>query len=348
MQALSEAQYRAATTGGVPAPELVDARPDGTALWSVAVPMPDSLLAYTLSAILVAPDGAVTVVDPGWETPEAHAHLRAAFALIGCEPGDIAHIVVTHAHPDHLGAADALRRLSGAKLLMHEREQLAVDRVGAARGGSAVGRAAEVVAGWGAPDEVSERLAAQLARTQSNLTLSAPADALLRDGDRLPIAGADWRVLHTPGHTDGHICLVDDERRILMTGDHVLPTLFPGVGLGIDRRLGGAEGDDPVADYLDALARLEPYDDFDVLPGHGYRFIGLAARRLETAAHLLKRAREVGAALAADPAASIWQVAQRLSWSAGWEKLSAGPMLASALLQTGLHARFVRGSRARQ
>ncbi|MFC7766629.1 hypothetical protein [Leucobacter soli] len=59
----------------MPAPELVDRRADGTELWSVAVPMPDSLLAYTLTAVLVAGAGAgayagaVTVVDPGWETP---------------------------------------------------------------------------------------------------------------------------------------------------------------------------------------------------------------------------------------------------------------------------------------
>ncbi|MFC7766630.1 MBL fold metallo-hydrolase [Leucobacter soli] len=275
--------------------------------------------------------------------PETHEHLAAALELIGREPSDIAHIVVTHAHADHLGAADALRRLSGAELLMHEREQTAVDQVRGAAGVDVGVAAGPVIAAWGAPDEATDRLAAQLARTQAHLTLDAPADLLLHDGDRLPIAGADWRVLHTPGHTAGHICLVDGERRVILTGDHLLPTLFPGIGLGLDLRLGDAGEDDPIADYLHALESLAPYDGFDVLPGHGYRFRGLAARRRATAEHVLKRAREVAAALAADPDASIWQVARQLGWSAGWERLSSGPMLASALLQTGLHVRFVRG-----
>ncbi|MCB1273566.1 MAG: MBL fold metallo-hydrolase [Leucobacter sp.] len=395
MRALSEAQFRAATEGGVPDPEQVDVRPDGTELWSVAVPMPDSLLAYTLTAVLVAASGEITVVDPGWETPETHAHLDAAFARIARDPADIAHIVVTHAHPDHLGSAEALRRATGARLLMHEREQLAVDRVralavapagvggdpatggevggavgvgaggaggeadggaggggaggggagvaGGGAGGEARAAAAAVVARWGVPDAEREGLTAQFARSRSNLTLAQPAEVLLHDGDVLPIDGAVWRVLHSPGHTSGHICLIDDERRLILTGDHVLPTVFPGVGLGIDRRLGGAEDDDPIAEYLAALERLVPYDDYDALPGHGYRFTGLGERRRATAEHLLKRAREVGAVLAREPDASIWRIAAQLSWSAGWDRLSGGPMLASALLQTGLHVRFVRG-----
>lgn len=330
MQALSEAQFRAATDGGVPDPE-----PIAEGLWSVPVPMPGDLLDYTLSVVHLGPDGAVTVVDPGWETPEVHDRLETALASLGRRVADIRHIVVTHAHPDHVGAADALRRATGARLLMHEREQAGLERLRA----GLTPDAPSTVAGWGAPDEALDRLEQGIARVSEGVVLPDPADVLLRDGEPLPIPGFECEVVLTPGHTEGHICLVDRGRALVFSGDHVLPNLFPGVGLGI-----GADpsAENPVAAYLASLDRMAPFDDLDVVPGHGYRFRGLASRRREMADHILARAGEVAAALASDPAASTWQMASQLTWSAGWERLSQGPMAASALRQTDLYADFVR------
>ena len=339
MQTTSEAQYRAAMGGGVPEPEAIA---DG--LWSVAVPMPGDLLAYTLSVVHVGPDGAVTIVDPGWETPEVHARIAASLAALDRTVADIRWIVATHAHPDHLGAADALRRASGAQLLLHEREQADIDLL---RIGTEVD-ARSLVTGWGAPEAVQDRLIADLAGVHDRAVLPDPADALLRDGDRLPMPGFECEVLATAGHTAGHICLVDRDRKLVFSGDHVLPTVFPGVGLSVGRGRGASSDEpNPVAAYLESLERLAPYDGFEVVPGHGYRFRGFGGRRREMEDHLLRRAREVGEALAADPEASTWEVASRLTWSAGWDRLSSGPMLSSALLQTALYADFMRGGGVR-
>ena len=334
MQALSEAQFHAATEGGVPDPE-----PITDDLWSVAVPAPGDLLDYTLSAIHVGDDGAVTIVDPGWESPEMHARLDSALAALGRSVADIRYLVVTHAHPDHIGAADALRRASGATLLVHEREEAGLDRARAGHLEDPSG----TVSDWGAPGDAQDRLVAQLTRTREGPALPAPADVLLRDGERLPVPGFACEILPTPGHTEGHICLVDRERGLILTGDHVLPTVFPGLGLGI----GADPGDgNPITAYLASLDRIAPYDAFDVVPGHGYRFRGLGSRRQELSDHVHRRADEVAGALAADPDASTWQVASRLTWSAGWEALSTGAWLGSALMQTGLYVDFVRTSRS--
>lgn len=343
MRALSEAQFRAATEGGVPEPERVFGRSGEVELWSVPIPMRGELLDYTLSAILLDPDGPVTVLDPGWEGPETRARLERALARLGRGLADIAHIVVTHAHPDHIGAAEELRRSSGASVLLHEREQASIDRVAAARTTGGVDVEAEV-AKWGVPVDAKDRVVAQLARLERGRTLPGPADLLLRDDEALPILGVDWRVVWTPGHTAGHICIVDGEHRILLSGDHVLPTLFPGIGLDVDWGLtdGGEAERNPVADFVESLERLRPYDDFDVLPGHGYRFSGLGARREEATEHILKRAREVAAADRAAPGATIWRLAAGLTWSAGWERLVQSPMLPSALRQAGMYRDFVR------
>ena len=161
------------------------------------------------------------------------------------------------------------------------------------------------------------------------------ADLTVTDGDRLAIEGRDLRVLLTPGHTMGHMCLVDAAERVIFTGDHVLPTVYSGIGLGGDSET------NPIADFLSSLDALAPYGDFEVCPGHEYRFTGLADRRREIAAHHLRRSREVARALALDPDSSVWTVASTLTWSAGWSNLR-GYYLLSALSQTALHVAFVR------
>lgn len=338
MRALSDAQLRAAIDGGVPDPELLERAPgaDGE-LWSVPVPMPGGHLAYTLSAVHLGPSGAVSIVDPGWDTEEGLELLEALLGRLGGGLGAIETIVVTHAHPDHLGAAEALRGASGARLLMHEREQAAIDRARLGAGSGLRARAEE----WGAPADAADRLVEQREAAARAARLPAPADGLLRDGDRLPIPGLDWEVLWTPGHTSGHICLIDRAGGRILTGDHVLPTVFPGIGIGVDAMAGAATGD-PVAEYLGSLRRLEPFDGFEALPGHGYRFRGLGARRRETERHVLARAREVAEQAAAGGGVSVWELASRLTWTGGWQRLAAGPMLASALTQVGHYLDFAR------
>jgi len=350
VKALSENQFRAATEGGVPADELVLRRDDGTELWSVAVPMPSEALAYTLSTVVKpgpASTAGLTVVDPGWSTREARAKLDASLAALGHAVTDLAFIVVTHAHPDHLGLASELAEESGAKIIMHEREQQAIDHAHRAEGRGAGVDMVALAQAWGVPAEVADRLALARGLTRGGGTMPDHADILLADGDPLPIPGLNWHALWTPGHTAGHLCIVAPDERIFFSGDHVLPTVFPGIGIGVDWGIAEDLGN-PVASALDSLDRLAPYDEYQVIPGHGYRFTGLADRRAEAADHILTRAREVAASEAETPEATVWELASRLTWSAGWAELAASPAVPSALLQTAMYRDFVRGGWLRE
>lgn len=322
---VSEEQYRAATSGEMPRPEVIR---DG--LWSVPMPMPGAHLAYNLAVVGIAPSGAVTIVDPGWEAPGSDDLLDGFLRSQGVGIEDVQNIVITHAHPDHIGSAASLRARSGAQVVMHRREQRSID-VGA----TGTRGLAERMREWGVADSVTAVLAERMIAAERAGGVLAQADLLVDDGDLLSVEGLDWRVLHTPGHTPGHICIVDAEHELILTGDHVLPTVFPGVGLG------AGLGTIPPDDYLHSLGRLAPYDDFEVVPGHGYRFRGLRERRSDAVAHALRRAREVERVLGDDPAASIWDVASRLTWKGGWARLSSGWMLYSGLVQTSMYREFV-------
>jgi glyoxylase-like metal-dependent hydrolase (beta-lactamase superfamily II) len=269
--------------------------------------MPGDHLPYSLCYLIEDDRGGVHIVDPGFSSDQNWAALGAALDVLGHGADDVVQVITTHLHADHLGLAERVRDASGARIVLHAREQAAL------------------AAGAGP----------EAARVAANLV----ADTLVQDGDVLVVPGRRIRVVHTPGHTLGHLCLVDEDAKLVFTGDHVLPTVNPGLGLG------GLGTTNPLADYLVSLTRIAEYDDFDVAPGHEDVFRGLAARCEELADHQLRRSREVAVILERGPALDDVELASRLTWTGGWDALD-GLRLDSAIAQTAMHRDFVRSAEA--
>ena len=90
-------------------------------------------------------------------------------------------------------------------------------------------------------------------------------------GDRLRLGGREWLALHTPGHTVDHLCLYDPEHGVLLTGDHVLPSITPHVA--------GVAGADSLHSYLQTLDLVAALDGLRLgLPAHGSPFDDVPAR----------------------------------------------------------------------
>lgn len=323
MEPTSAAQFEAAGGDGVPPLEAIR---DG--LFCYGVPFPGVLPHYTLSYLILDRAGRVHIVDPGWDSDDNWRALCAALGNLDRGIEDLATVTVTHLHPDHLAMADRVRVETGATISLHRAEQDAVRELATpvpdVNAADALARAR--FAEWGVPGDRHPELLDAVHRRGSWEAITA--DRLLDDGDVLDIPGVELRVLHTPGHTTGHVAILDASRKLVFTGDLLLPNQFPGIGLG-----GTPEGN-PIDDYLGSLSLLAGLDDFEALPGHGYRFTGIAQRCAETAAHHEARTREVSAARGDE--ATVWSVASRLTWTAGWGNLG-GFALLSALSQTALH-----------
>lgn len=340
MRHTSNAQFDTAAGGGVPGLEQVR---DG--LFCYGLPQPGTLPHYALSYLLLDSVGGVHVIDAGWDSDENWRLCTQALNALGRSVAEVASITVTHLHPDHLGMAARLREASGAPVALHELEQRGI------RDLSTPTPEPELrvrLDRWGVPTERQTEVLEAFQRRSAWKPFTA--DRLLADGERLEIPGHAVRVLHTPGHTTGHIALVDDLHGVVYLGDHLLPNQFPGIGLG------GIPDGNPIDHYLSSLAAVAKFDEFEALPGHGYRFRGIAKRCAETASHHENRTAEVAEALRAErsadssadlsaeprrptvspPALSVWEVASQLSWTAGWENLE-GLALLSALSQTSLH-----------
>ena len=151
------------------------------------------------SFALVQDDGSVTLVDTGLK--RAPARIVAGLASIGKHPRDVTRIVLTHVHPDHAGGAAEMSRRAGAPVLVHG------DDHGWARSGRIRGA-----------NDPSTRMGRLFARTgDAKIEAFEPGPALM-DGQLLPVSGG-VRVVHTPGHSPGHISLLIEPSETLITGD---------------------------------------------------------------------------------------------------------------------------------
>lgn len=158
---------------------------------------------------------------------------------------DLRLILITHAHLDHYGSAAALRRLTGAPVAIHHADAPAM-----ARAQTMIGQAHS----FGRMVQVLLPLAELILRPEP-----LQADLLLEDGDELGDFGLNARILHTPGHTAGSICLwVED--RLAFAGDLVLTTGRPHVQAlyAQDWSL-----------ISSSLARVQALHPEWVYPGHG-------------------------------------------------------------------------------
>ena len=331
MRATSTEQLAAMRSGRIP--EIEEVRPG---LFAIPLDMPglQPPYAYSYAALAADGSGAVDLVDAGLGTEENWEALGVALAGIGSGIERVASVTLTHLHRDHVGLADRVREASGATVRMHAREAAAVR--GTARYGTAPDRE-RALAAWGVPAERLAELAA-IAGAPADAGSAVAVDEELADGDAIQLGRYRGIAIHTPGHTAGHLCVAIPAEQLVFTGDHVLPVINPGIALG------GERAADPLGEYYASLDRVAALGDAEALPGHGFRFAGVAARCAEIRAHHERRTAQVAAAVADDPGLTVWETASRVEWSDGWDGL-AGVSLLSALAQTEMHLARVGSER---
>lgn len=304
----------------------------GPHVWSVPIGFAGNPVRYTLTYLLTNDAGECVVVDPGWDSPEGREQFARGLAAAGLTFDSIVGIVATHLHPDHLGMVRHVAEQTGAWIGMHPVEANALEHI-ATESGPSEGALLER---WGVPDDLQKSIAVS-PRALAYMSGLARPTVLLDDGDTLALAGRDVRVIATPGHTPGHICLADVDDRVVLTGDHVLPRITPNVGLGA-----ADDNRNALRHYYESLDAMAPWDGFEVCPAHEYRFRGLAERANDLRAHHEQRAQEILDVLAVAPSLTVWQIAQRLTWSRGWDGLD-GVNLRSALSETAAHLEHLAG-----
>lgn len=233
-----------------------------------------------VNAYLLADESGCTLVDAGMFLPDVDNDgwddVEGAFAACGHKPSDVTRLVITHTHIDHYGMAGRFVERSGCELWAHPAADKDIDLY--QRPEERVRRLRELFTDHGVAEEELDELTQfeDLRRFISRVV--RPATHVV-DGDVVPVGDREWQVIYTPGHSENHICLWSPQDRLLISGDHLLPTITP----HIDYERYGEK--DPLGDFLTSLAKVEKLGPSISLPGHGGPFEEGAERARIVARH---------------------------------------------------------------
>jgi glyoxylase-like metal-dependent hydrolase (beta-lactamase superfamily II) len=282
-------------------------------LWSIPVPIPNNPLRYVLVYALELDGGGVALVDAGWNTDEAWTALGDGLAAAGGSMSDVRAVMVTHIHPDHYGLAGRVREASGAWIGLHPADAVMLEsRYGDTD--ALLDDMSHFLADSGVPADKLPDLTFASMILKSMVTMAAP-DVLFEDGGDVDLPGWSLRTIWTPGHSPGHVCFYSADRRLLISGDHVLPRITPNISANTQ------QVPNPLGDYLESLLKVQNLGTDEVLPAHEYRFSDLEGRLEEIITHHAGRLEEIEQVIATLPGSTAWDITVRLHWSRPWDDI---------------------------
>ncbi|MDE2304133.1 MAG: MBL fold metallo-hydrolase, partial [Gammaproteobacteria bacterium] len=214
------------------------------------------------------------IVDTGLDSEAAVSAWETALEkALGARP--VTRVIVTHMHPDHCGLAGWLTERFSARLWMTRLEYLTCRLMAADTGRPAPREGVEFyrAAGWDAA--AIDRYVEKFGGFGRMIRPMPAAYRRISDAERLRFGADEWRVIVGSGHSPEHACLYCESKRLLISGDQVLPRISSNVSVY------PTEPDaDPLSDWLDSLGALRRRvpDDVLVLPAHNSPFRGLHAR----------------------------------------------------------------------
>jgi glyoxylase-like metal-dependent hydrolase (beta-lactamase superfamily II) len=219
------------------------------------------------NAWAVACEGGIVLFDTGMHQPDSLANFERALSMCGLSVGDIKLIVCTHAHSDHCGQAPVIAELAGCEVWMHPSHELLDEMVDDPD--AVFARRIEVARQSGVPAEPLERYAAERKGGQTGWAgVIEPARDLL-DGVKVQSRLGEWITYETPGHSPSLVSFFQPERRLLISGDHLLGRISLYFEYG--------NSPDPVGEFLRSLDVVERLGARLCLPGHGRTFADVHA-----------------------------------------------------------------------
>lgn len=278
-------------------------------IYKADIPIPNNPL-KSLNCYIVQSGGTNLVIDTGFNRLECR---QALFESLDDLAVDLANtkVFITHMHTDHAGlVADLVREGAEAYCSLEDAEIinsgeipfLAMD---------------EFVRTGGFP--ASDLQAAFKAHPGYKYRNMEQVDfKIVADGDMLSVGEFNFVCIKTPGHTMGHMCLYERERKLLFSGDHILQGITPNISLWSDRF-------DPLRSYFASLEIVRRLEVALVLPGHRARFTDIGGRINELRQHHETRINEVLQILKGKPQ-NAYQVAAQMTWDLSYDTFEQFPV----------------------
>ena len=269
-------------------------------LWRLEVPLVGNPL-KTLNSYLFTGERNL-LVDTGFRQQPCREALERQLAELQVDLGRT-DLFLTHLHSDHTGLAPELVR-PGCRVYIGSVDGRRL--VDSSRGTSWQSMYREYVKNGFSREDMETLWDSNPAKVSAPL----PWDGytFVEDGAVLHYGDYSLSCLLTPGHTPGHMCLYDPDRRIFLSGDHVLFHITP----NICRWSGVA---DSLGDYLQSLDRVRDLPVELLLPAHRQETGALRGRVEELRAHHVRRLEEALRVVRQMPGLTAWQIAGHMAWS---------------------------------
>ena len=285
-----------------------------------------------VNCYLLEDERGVAIVDPGLPGPTSWRALVHRLKAAGYKPKDVHTVVVTHSHPDHFGGAGRMRDTYGAEVISHRSfrtwfdpgEDEAIPDETTPDGEPASTTSA---APWGRQmpwrsdatfqPPLKRRLKFGLYRHALKRYMRTPAPTRrVDDAEVITLARREWVALHTPGHTNDHLCLFDAANGIVLSGDHVLPTITPHIS-------GLVAGADPLTEFFASLDKVAGLEGVTLtLPAHGHPFDDLRGRAHEIRDHHTERLDTLRAAADELGDATVEEYSRKLFRPRSWGQMA--------------------------
>ena len=273
-------------------------------IYKITLPTPLPGLKEVNAYLIEAGDEAI-LIDSGIHTRESIERLTDEITSRGYHFNNIRMIIATHLHIDHVGGAAYLKKEFGASIGMGIDEcrfvrYMVEDTI------DSIERFGKIMFDAGVPREILDNLV-RIHPGSSNINVykEITCDRRIKDGEILKLGEDSLITIDTPGHSIQHICLYNPLKRILLTGDHILPYITPNIRVPIYG--------DPLKEYLESLDKVYTLDVDYYLPGHGEISKGLRKRIDEIRCHHFNRLLEILEILS-EKSYTGYEVASKMKW----------------------------------
>lgn len=275
-------------------------------LYRIETPLPGNPLKYVNSYVIKS--SKPLIVDTSFNLGVCYLEFIRALREIGVDFRR-ADYFITHLHADHLGLAGRLTEEVFMSSIDSEIASKIIDDTSMWR------RVIEYFVMNGLPREDAEKI---ISLPPAIRYLSKVDFHKVEDKEILEYGDYSLQAVLTPGHTPGHMCLYDEDKKILFSGDHVLFDITPNISYW--------EGREALEEYLKSLDKIYQLDIEVALPGHRSFKGDIRRRILEIREHHTKRLGEVVNSLR-NGMKTAWQIAPSVMWELKYDKWDDIPVV---------------------